>query len=186
MLIFIIGGMLALLTHSSCLAGENSIAQKKAAPAIYQKLRNQALSGSRENFGLPPAKNPAEPWGVVMDTTFDDGGSYTVVSIEDGNASIYLSSGGGWIGGIEHKPLRDAAQTVVKTARKFQPKMTMTTKYPLPKNGGTTFYILTDKGVFTASALEVDLGEKRHYLSPLFYAAQEVATHYRRIDESKE
>lgn len=185
-LVVIIGGLLSVLTHSLCIAGESSVSEKKADPAIYQELRNQVLSGSRKNFGLPPTKTPDEPWGVIMDVTFDDGGSYTVVSMIDGNASIYLSSGGGYIGGGDHKIVREAAQAMVTSAKRLQSKMTITTKFPLPKNGGTTFYVLTDKGILTASALENDLGEERHYLSPLFYAAQEVITQYRRIDESKE
>ena len=63
--------------------------------------------------------------------------------------------------------------------------MAATTTYPLPKGGETTFYVLTDAGVFTATAPEQVLGQNRHALFPLFYAAQQVITQYRLIDERK-
>jgi hypothetical protein len=37
----------------------------------------------------------------------------------------------------------------------------------------------------TAEAREVDLGENRHLLSPLFYAAQELITEMRKVDETR-
>ena len=49
---------------------------------------------------------------------------------------------------------------------------------PLPKDGETLFYLLTDVGVFTASAPEQDLGEERHAWSPLFHAGHEVISRY--------
>ena len=159
--------------------------QGKADPAKYQVLRNQALGWSRTALGLPAPSVPTEPWGVVMDISFEDGGSYTIVAVADGNASIYLSSGGGFIGGIGHESVRTAAKAMVAAAKTFQPKTTLTTSFPLPKAGDTAFYLLTDSGVFTTSASEEALGEKRHELHPLFYAGQEVVTQYRLIDERK-
>lgn len=108
-----------------------------------------------------------------MDTSFKDGNSYTVLAVADGNASIYLSSGGGFLGGVGHESIRKAAKAMVSTAKTFQPKMALTTSYPLPKGGHTTFYVLTDAGVFTATASQEALGRNQHELSPLFYAAQE-------------
>jgi hypothetical protein len=72
---------------------------------------------------------------------------------------------------------------MVSTAKTFQPKMALTTSYPQPKGGHTTFYVLTDAGVFTATASEEALDANRHELSPLSYAAQEVVTQCRLIHE---
>src|SRR6267378_1323490 len=109
--------------------------QGKADPAIYHDLRTQAFAGSRVALGLPAGAAATEPWGVLMDSSFKDGGSYTVVAIADGSASIYLSSGGGFIGGVAHENVRKAAKAMVDTAKTFQPKMAATTSYPLPKGG---------------------------------------------------
>jgi hypothetical protein len=151
----------------------------KADPAIYSDLRGKALAGSRAAFGLAPSKSPTEPWGLLMETGFADGGSCTVVAIADGSASVYLSSGGGFIGGGTQETIRKAAQATVTMAARFQPQMKLTKSFPLPAGGQTTFYVLTDAGVFTASAPEDDLVEERHSLSSLFHAGQEVVTQYR-------
>jgi hypothetical protein len=152
--------------------------------ATFADLRKQALTGTRAAFGLDAAPTPTTPWGVVMETGFPEG-SFTLVALSDGSASIYLSSGGGSIGGRAHETIRNAAQAMVALAVKFQPQATATKEFPLPKSGQTVFYLLTDSGVFTATAPEQDLGEERHSWSPLFHAGHEVIGQYRLITERK-
>jgi hypothetical protein len=162
----------------------NQTPTKQVRPEIYREMRDAALRGSRADFGLEGVASPGQPWGVLMEIGFPEG-SATVVALSDGNASIYLSSGGGSIGGSGHASIRKAAQAMVALAAQFQPQMTATTTFPLPAKGQTVFYTLTDAVVFTAGASEEDLGEQRHSLSPLFYAGQEVITQYRLIQERK-
>lgn len=119
-----------------------------------------------------------------METGFPEGSS-TLVALSDGSASIYLSSGGGSIGGGAHETLRKAAQAMVALAGKFQPHATATKEFPTPKDGQTIFYLMTDAGVFTVAAPEQDLGEERHAWSPLFHAGHEVISRYRMIEERK-
>jgi hypothetical protein len=154
----------------------------KANPEIYGELRNQLLQGSRKAFNLPPSNDPKEPWAVIMEIGFPEG-SATIVALVDGSASIYLSSGGGSIGGGAHESIRKAAIGMVNLAAKYLPRMAATKEFPLPKNGQTIFYVLTDAGTFTASAPENDLGENHHFLSLLFYAGQEIITQYRLIED---
>jgi len=73
---------------------------------------------------------------------------------------------------------------MVALAAKFQQKAIATKEFPPPKDGQTIFYLLTDAGVFTASAREQDLGEERHAWSPLFHAAHEVIGQYRLIEQT--
>src|SRR5262249_6874195 len=144
----------------------------------FTDLRHQALHGSRETLGLPVPASPTEPWGVLMETAFPKA-TVTVVAFADGSASIYLSTGGGFIGGGGHDPIRRPAVAMVQSARPLQPQTTLTSTFPLPTPGQVTFYLRTDAGVFSAQAPERDLGERRHPLSPLFYAGQGVITQYR-------
>jgi hypothetical protein len=137
----------------------------------YLGLRNQMLQASRTKLGLPATSKPTQPWGVLMDWGIPKG-SATVVAISDGNASVYLSPGGGFIGGFAHESVRKAAQLTVAAANEIQPQMHATTTYPLPQPGEVTFYALTDSGVFTVSALEADLKSGRSPLSNLSNAAQ--------------
>jgi hypothetical protein len=149
-----------------------------ASPAAFTGLRNQAFRMTRTALGLPPALVATEPFGVLMETGYDMGAA-TVVAFGDGSASIYLSTGGGYIGGASLQALRTAARALVTEATQFQPQATPTTTFPLPKPGETRFYLLSDAGVFTASAAEQELGEHRHPWSPLFYAGQAIVTQYR-------
>jgi hypothetical protein len=80
-------------------------------------------------------------WGIRQ-------GTATVVALSDGSASVYLSSGSGFIGGEGHEAIRKAAQRMVSTARETQAQMKATTTYPLPKEGEVVFYSLTDSGAF--------------------------------------
>ncbi|HET8637793.1 MAG TPA: hypothetical protein VFL96_13170 [Acidobacteriaceae bacterium] len=154
----------------------------KADPGAYAGLRNLAFSSSRAEWGLPTPASSADIWAVVMDTTCTDGRSYTVVAIEDGNASIYLSSGGGFIGGVSHEAVSAAAKILVRTAGQYLAQMRKVHSFPLPAPGDTTFYVRTDSGIYSVTAPEEDLGEGRNRFSPLFYAAQDVITEYRLIN----
>ncbi len=171
----------------SFLVGSNSKAEPPnadARQAALADLRKQALTGTRAVFGLDPAATPTTPWGVVMETGFPEG-SFMLVALSDGSASIYLSIGCGSIGGGAHETIRKASQAMVALAAKFQPKATATKAFPPPKDGQTIFYLLTDAGVFTASAPEQKLGEDRHPWSPLFHAGHEVVGQYRLIEQNR-
>jgi hypothetical protein len=106
-------------------------------------------------------------------------GTATVVAFSDGTASVYLSSGGGFIGGGQsNEAVRKAAKEMVAVAGECRSQTHATTIYPLPQNGEVRFYLLTDRGVFSASAPEQELRSNRHPLSRLGEAAQNVITRY--------
>lgn len=149
----------------------------------YIGLRNLILQASREKLSLPATSRPTEPWGVVMDLDVSRG-TATVTSLSDGNASIYLSSGGGYLGGVGKPAIHNAAQNFVRTASEFQAAMNATTEFPLPIRGQVNFYVLTDTGVFTASVAEVELKQQHHQLTKLFAAGQEVIAQYRLDQEA--
>ena len=115
-------------------------------------------------------------WGVTS-------GTATVVAFSDGHASVYLSSGGGFIGGAEsHESVRNAAKKLVLAASEYnKSEFRRITSYPLPKRGVVSFYLLTDEGVFSENASEIDLSNGRHPLSKLGNAAQDVVTQYRLV-----
>lgn len=147
----------------------------------YQSLRNLALHNSRARLGLAPTSTATEPWGVVMDWGLEMG-TATVVAFSDGSANVYLSNGGGFLSGSEsHESVRKAAQKMVAVAVENQRQTHPTTSYPLPRRGEIIFYLLTDAGVFTASAPLGELNSHRHPLSTLADAGMDVITQYRLI-----
>ncbi len=119
-----------------------------------------------------------------METSFENA-HVTVLALSDGNASIYLSTGGGFIGGMGHQSIRQAAVNMVRVAGTLGPQMTPTKTFPLPERGRTIFYVLTDAGVRTGSATDDELRQQRHALAPLFFAGQGVITQYRLLSEKK-
>jgi hypothetical protein len=166
-------------------APNSNVALASEAKNPYEGLRNQILQLKREKIGLAAPAKPTEPWAAVMDWGVTNG-TATVVAISDGTASIYLSSGGGSIGGGQsHDSIRKAAQKMVSVAVEVQPQMQATDTFPLPQRGQVTFYVLTDAGVFTANAPQEELSSHHHPLSKLGDAAQEIITQYRLIQKSK-
>ncbi len=156
-------------------------AAKEAAaePAsIYLGLRGQALKVTARDIGLEVTPGSSEPYGILMETGLARGVA-TLVSLADGTASLYLSNGGGIIGGAGHDSVRKAAKGFVRLAKDYMQKMDKTTSYPMPSIGMVRFYALTPSGVFTFEASENDLGYGRSDLSKLFHEGQKVITELR-------
>ena len=154
-------------------------------PAVYVGLRNLMLHSTREKGGIPPASKPTDPYGVLMDWGVD-AGTATVVAMADGTASVYLSSGGGFLGGGQsHESIRAAAKKTVELAGEVQPIMQLTTMYPLPQRGRVTFYVLTDAGVFTATASDQEMATHKSPLYKLGDSAQTIITEYRLMQRGK-
>jgi len=151
----------------------------------YLGLRNLMLTGSRAKFSLDPTSSPTEPWGVLMDWQVSNGAA-TVVAMSDGSASIYLSSGGGFLGGKGQEPIRDAAKKAVASAAEAQPRLSKTETFPLPEPGEVRFYTLTDDGVYTAAAAEADLRKGTSPLASLGNAMQGVVTQYRIFQQKQQ
>jgi hypothetical protein len=127
-------------------------------------------------IGAP--STPEEPWGVLMDWALPNG-TATVMSMIDGSASVYLSSGGGFIGGQGIETVRAAAQRAVAEARLVQRPKKPTTDFVLPSEHGVIFYLLTDAGVFSLRATEGELRSAEHPLRKLGDAMQSVIVHFR-------
>jgi len=156
--------------------GQSVATPNADGPATYEALRSMALSVKPGDIGItPPAKGV---YGVVMDLDID-GSTATVVSFSSGDASIYLSTGGGMIGGRSHKEVAAAANRFVDAAQAQLGLLKRTRTFPRPGPGRVIFYVLTATGVLTADGDESTLAESREPLSPLFIAGQDVITRLR-------
>ncbi len=119
--------------------------QKKDNP--YEGLRKMALSTTPEILQLSLPSDKTIVYGVVMDWEIS-GGTVTTVSYSTGAASMYLSNGGGVIGGEFHKNVNAAAKLFVDKAQAFLNKTQKTETTPLPGRNFVIFYLLTNKGIF--------------------------------------
>jgi len=149
--------------------------------ATYLGLRTFALQDPH----IEPGK-AGEPSVVLMDLTTPRGARATVAAYADGTASIYLSNGGGFLGGGQaHESIRKAAIQTVEIAGELKGLMHPTTEYPLPQQGQVTFYVRTDDQVLTATAPEEDLRSHRSPLYKLGNSAQAIITEYRLTEGQK-
>lgn len=160
-------------------AQQSSISAPEQGMSIYLGFRNQVLTGSSAKMGQPPVIGPTHPWAVVMDMPIG-ANEATIAAFADGTASIYLSTGGGYIGGSQkYSAIREAGLKMLTTARELQSKMHVTQQFPLPKEGEISFYVVTDRGVYTAHASDVNCRKQVDPFTDLFAAGQEVMTQYR-------
>ena len=141
----------------------------------YLGLRNLALTKKAE----PSSVKPNEPLAVLMDLPTRTR-TATIVAYADGTTSIYLSNGGGYLGGGQKYPaIREAAAKMLAAARVAQPKMQLTKEFPLPGQNEIAFYVVMDSGVYSARVPQDEFRKRTHPLAELYAASQEVITQCR-------
>ncbi|MGA8531374.1 MAG: hypothetical protein WB622_16775 [Acidobacteriaceae bacterium] len=146
---------------------------RKPDPATYAMLRRNALETRL------PRTPPRAVQTVIMDFHVDHG-TVTVVASADGSASLYLSSGGGFLGGSQrYQPIRDAALHAVALATTMQSYFEPTETSALPPLGDVTFYVTTGVGVRMAVAAQARLRAAADPLAGLGGAMQKIVTGYR-------
>ena len=145
---------------------------------VMKELRNKLLTAKPDEL-LEGEDAKAKVWGVLMDVSFPSG-TATLVSLRDGTASLYTTTGGGVLGGYVAKA---EARAFVLAAEKHLARMRRVEAFPYPSDGRVKFYVLTRDGVLTAEAGLSELGERKHKLWTLYYAADQVLTQLRLASE---
>lgn len=113
----------------------------------YHDLRNLAFGSTVEQIGVELPVGQTKIYGVIMDWDLGEG-TATLVAFSSGDASLYLSSGGGVIGGRGHENVKKAATDFIDKAESYLHMTVKTDSTPLPDKDGVTFYFLTNKGKF--------------------------------------
>jgi hypothetical protein len=150
----------------------------------YQDLRNMALAVTPEQLHISIPADQTRVFGVVMDWDLGEGIA-TFISLETGDASMYLSSGGGMIGGKGHKNVADAAQAFVASAQSYLDKASKTDTTPLPDKDCVRFYLLTNKGKFAAQEQIKNFTNNTSPWLPLFEDGNKVISELRLTEEQK-
>ena len=144
----------------------------------YQDLRNMALSVTPEQLQLSQPAEQTKVFGVIMDWDIG-GGIATFVSFETGDASMYLSSGGGVIGGSGHENVINAAKAFVMKAQTYLDKASKIDTTPLPDRNCVRFYFLTNKGKYSAQENLQNIENNTSIWLPLFEEGNKVITELR-------
>jgi hypothetical protein len=150
---------------------------------IYRDMRSLALSINADEMPVLKGKRIL---AVLMETGLPDA-AYTLVAAGDGTASLYFSNGGGIIGAGEHANVRPESLKLVEMAEGCLKHMEKAEVFPVATPGSTTFYVVTDAGVFAYTAKEQDLGEGRDQkLSDLFHQGHELIAAMRIADQKRQ
>jgi len=154
---------------------------------VYQRLRTRALNATLADLGLD--RDPEAPIHVVIMETGYPEVTATFACFRDGTASLYLSNGGGVIGGGEHDSVRNACFEMLSItnqyATDFLAACEPVSTFPLPAEGDVFFYLVTSDGVYQARCREDALSEQRDPFSSLFNNCHAVMSEVREIEEKR-
>jgi hypothetical protein len=181
--LLIAGGLIyRLTTREKSATVDNQSAQRTIKPEDnpYLDLRGQIFETTPEEIGLT-SNTEEKPYAIVMDMGMGEGVTATLVSIIDGNASMYLSTGGGVIGGYGHEKVRKAAIDFVKMGADYFSRMTPADSFPLPKAGNVRFYILTNKGKYSIEEQIEKIDNDKSDWGQFFYEGNKVITELRLV-----
>lgn len=148
-----------------------------------RELRLRMLTTPPSALGIQPKESFSRVYGVLMDWHLD-GQTVTVVSMYDGHASLYTTTGFGILGGIGHASVRAAAIDFVKLAQVHYEAASFTGEYPYPIGGHTRFYLICFDGVRVIDSETGRLAEENCPFSDLFVAGQRVITELRAVSQS--
>ena len=187
------GGLVFYLTscgNKSTANDKQTIAdQDTTKPTVHQTkentfegLRNMAFTATPEQLGLSLPTDKTVVYGVVMDWEMG-GATATTVSYQTGDASLYLSSGGGVIGGGQHQNVNIAAKQFVSLAQTFLDKTIKTETTSLPSTHEVRFYLLTNTGVFVGQEKMKNFENNSSTWLKLFEEGNIVLTELRKTSE---
>lgn len=148
----------------------------------FEGLRNMAFSATPEQLGLALPAGNTIVYGVIMDWEMG-GATASTVAYQTGDASLYLSSGGGVIGGGQHQNVNSAAKQFVSLAQTFLGKTTKTETKPLPSTDEVKFYLLTNKGLFVGQEQMKNFENNSSSWLKLFEEGNSVLTELRKTSE---
>lgn len=161
----------------------NPIAHQSEKNSYYD-LRNMALAATPDQLGLSLPQSEKVVYGVVMDWGIDDDVA-TIVSYQTGDASLYLSSGGGVIGGGEHQKVNVVSKKFVKVAQTLLDKTMKTNTTSIPGSDEIKFYLLTNHGIFVGQERIQNFENKSSALYDLFLEGQILLSEIRFISEKQ-
>lgn len=155
-----------------------------ATENAFEELRNMAFTATPEQLELSLPADKTVVYGVIMDWEMGNGIT-TTVSYQTGDASLYLSSGGGVIGGGQHENVSSAAKQFVSLAQTFLDKTIKTQTIPLPAIDQVKFYLLTNNGIYVGQELIKNFENNSSEWLKLFEEGNKVLTELRQTTENK-
>jgi hypothetical protein len=121
----------------------------------YHELRELALTADPEKLDMINIDND-KVFGIVTDMSMTNGVA-TLVAFLSGDTSLYLSSGGAFIGAGQHEEVNQKVQEIVQNLQKYKKKGILVDTAELPKSDQMIFNLLTKDGIYQISAIGIDI-----------------------------
>ena len=150
----------------------------------YLDLRSMVFELQPDVAGMAPTPELPRVWGAIVDWAVGDGFA-TFVAISDGTASMYLSSGGGVIGGGERPAIARAATRLVATVERELDAMAPAAAPVPPQPGVVMYWALTFDGLRSASHAASGPPHDDPSLEALGSAFQEYVRQFRLFEEER-
>lgn len=143
---------------------------------VWKRLRQLGV--------VPTDDESAEILGVVGEVGTDNG-SAMAFGLSDGSASMYTSTGGGFLGGSSDENVRNACSQLIQAAKPFASLFPVVEEFPYPQPQVIRLAVMTPHGVRSQDLPEAELTPDSHQLWPLFSAWNGLVTQLRLIDPSQ-
>ena len=154
-------------------------APAKPDPAIYVTLRTNALQAPLPDTADDSVRIVLMDWHVASGTS-------SALAAADGTASIYLSTGGGFLGaGQKSTTVRALALQAVELARVLAPRCQTTETIELPPKGTVFFYLRSSRSLRLGIGTEAELRAGTDPLFTLGSAMQKIVSAYRVISDQR-
>lgn len=156
--------------------------KKEEAKNPYHDLRNMAFAMQADALGLASEANDPNLYGVIMDWDMGNG-VVTLVTYRTGDTSLYISSGGGFIGAGQHEDVNQLVQSFVAISDPMLQEARKDEDTGLPGQGEIVFHFLTTQGKFTLRDKLSAMEDRTSPYLPYFEAANQVITAIRIASE---
>ncbi|NQX81408.1 MAG: hypothetical protein HRT66_05370 [Flavobacteriaceae bacterium] len=143
----------------------------------FMDMRNMAFSAKAEQIGLENITND-KVYGLITEIAMSPG-TISVVSFLTGDTSLYLSSGGGFIGAGQHEEVREIVSKKVEGSQMYLSKAKRIEEPKLPNDGMVNFNFITKNGIYSVSENISDLENDKSEFSKLFEDVNEIITQIR-------
>ncbi len=193
--LLVVGGLIFFLTSCNNKSKADGQAEQQSLDTTqrqkvnpnnnpYAEMRNMALGVTADQLGVQLPADQTKIYGVVMDWDLPEG-TATLISFVSGDASLYLSSGGGVIGGVGHDNVKQATLAFIDKAGKYLSKTTKTETTTLPDKDGVRFYLLTNKGKFVGQEQMKNFENNSSEWLDLFEEGNKVITELHKVTPDK-
>ena len=156
---------------------KTQLTEKTTDQNPYMEMRNMAFSSKADQLGLENIEDN-KVYGLITEMAMNPG-SASVISFLTGDTSLYLSSGGGFIGAGQHEEVREFVIQKVDGFQKYLSKAKKNDEPKLPEEGKVNFNFLTKNGLYSVTENMSELESGKSELSSLFQEVNEIITQIR-------